>query len=80
MHASCQSADAMTGTSRTSSGADTLKAYVLRSETVLRVGTWNIRTLYQTSQVVKEFDKYRLSFLVMTEATLIGHGKKVHNS
>ena len=73
----------MKGTSQTHLGADTPKADVLCPKTGLRVGNWNVRTLYQTSklsQVVKEFDKYRLNFLGMTEARLVGHDKKFLNS
>ena len=70
----------MTGSSQALSGADTLKADVLCPKTVLRVCTWNVRTLYQTSklsQVAKVFDKYRLSFLGMTEVRMSVHDKKV---
>ena len=73
----------MKGTIQTHLGAGTTKADVLCPKTVLRVGTWNVRTLYQTSklsQVMKEFDKYKLNFLGMTKSRLVGHDTTVLNS
>ena len=44
-----------------------------------RIGTWNVRTLHQTgklSQVVNEFDNYRLDLLGLCETRWTGKDKK----
>lgn len=49
----------------------------------IRVGCWNVGTLYQTgklAQAVNEMKQYNLSLLVMSEVRWIGTGKQRLNS
>ena len=53
----------LTVASKSRKEADSPTADTLKPNKKSRIGTWNVRTLYQTgklSQVVKEFDNYRL--------------------
>ena len=59
--------------------ADSPTADTLKPNKKSRIGTWNVRTLYQTgklSQVVKEFDNYRLDLLGLCETRWTGSDKK----
>ena len=52
----------------------------LNSKTILRIGNWNVRTLTQIGkiqQVEKQFKKYRLDILAMSETRFCGIGKEV---
>jgi hypothetical protein len=45
----------------------------------MRVGCWNVRTLYRTgkiAQIVKEFDNYNLDILGISDAKWTGIGKR----
>ena len=59
--------------------ADSPTADTLKPNKKSRVGTWNVRTLHQTgklSQVVKEFDNYKLDLLALSETRWTGSDKK----
>ena len=59
--------------------ADSPTADTLKPNKRSRVGTWNVRTLHQTgklSQVVREFDNYRLDLLGLSETRWTGSDKK----
>ena len=63
--------------SRKEAGSPTAEA--LHPKRTTRIGTWNVRTLYQTgklSQVVREFDKYRLDLLGLCETRWTGSDKR----
>ena len=45
----------------------------------MRVGCWNVQTLYQTGrmpQLVKEFDNYNMDILGVSEVRWTGTGKR----
>jgi len=49
----------------------------------IRVGCWNVRTLYQAgrlAQAAKEMDRYNIYFLGMSEVRWTGTGKQRLNS
>ena len=59
--------------------ADGPTADSLQPKKKTRIGTWNVRTLYQTgklSQVVNEFDNYRLDLLGLSETRWVGSDRK----
>ena len=63
--------------------ADSPTADTLKPNKRSRVGTWNVRTLHQTgklSQVVREFDNYKLDLLGLSETRWTGSDKKSHQS
>ena len=52
--------------SQTRSGADTLRAELLKPKNKIRVGFWNVRTLYQAGklqQVLQEMENYSGTFM-----------------
>ena len=62
--------------------ADSPTADTLKPNKKSRIGTWNVRTLYQTgklSQVVKEFDNYRLDLLGLCETRWTGSDRGLSN-
>ena len=51
----------------------------LKLKEKMRVGCWNVQTLYQTGkmpQLVKEFDNYNLDILGVSEVRWTGMGKR----
>ena len=59
--------------------ADSLTVDTLKPNMKTRIRTWNVRTLHQTgklSQVVNEFDNYRLDLLGLCETRWTGKDKK----
>ena len=59
----------MKRTSRTRKEAD-LQMNLLFPKTVTRIGTWNVRTLYETgksAQVAREMDRYGMEVLGLSE-------------
>jgi len=55
----------------------------LKPKQKIRVGSWNVRTMYQTgklAQVVKEMDNYNLDILAVSESRWTGQGKKTLNT
>ncbi|EDO41949.1 predicted protein [Nematostella vectensis] len=56
---------------------------LLRPKTKIRLGTWNVRTMYETSkaaQVLNEIEKYQLDILGISECRWTGSGKQVTNN
>lgn len=48
------------------------------AKTITRIGTWNVRTLYQSgrlAQLLKEFDDYQLDILGISEMRWIESGR-----
>ena len=73
----------LTVASQSRKEADSPTADTLKPNQKSRVGTWNVRTLYQTgklSQVVNEFDNYRLDLLGLSETRWTGSDKKTLQS
>ena len=73
----------LTVASQSRKEADSPTADTLKPNQKSRVGTWNVRTLYQTgklSQVVREFDNYRLDLLGLSETRWTGSDKKTLQS
>lgn len=55
---------------------------LLRPKTKIRIGAWNVRTMYETSksaQVTNEMKKYRLDILGVSECRWTGAGRKTMN-
>ena len=51
---------------------------LLSSRTVSRIATWNVRTMYETgrtAQVAREFQRYRLDILGLTEVRWTNSGR-----
>jgi len=51
---------------------------ILDPKSNIRVGTWNVRTMFEvskTAQVVKEMGRYKLDLLGLSEVRWTGHGK-----
>ncbi|CAG5117139.1 unnamed protein product, partial [Candidula unifasciata] len=68
------------GDSRKESGSLT---YLLSARKTSRIGTWNVRTLYdigRTMEVAKEMKHYRISILGLCETRWTGTGKSILNS
>ena len=56
-----------------------LNRNLLGPKSTLRIGAWNVRTMYETSktaQVVKEMDLYNLDMLGISECRWTGAGRK----
>ena len=50
----------------------------LSSKNVLRIGAWNVRTMYETgrsAQVAREMDRYRLAILGLSEVRWVSSGQ-----
>lgn len=57
-----------------------LNESLLGPKSIVHLGTWNVRTMYETSktaQVIKEMDRYNLDILGIIESRWIGSGRKV---
>ena len=69
--------------SQTRSGADTPRAELLKSKNTIRVGSWNVRTLYQAGklqQVLREMENYKVEVVCVNEARWIDSGKRTLSS
>ena len=69
--------------SQTRSGADTPRAELLKPKNKIRVGSWNVRTLYQAGklqQVLREMEHYKVELLCVSEARWIDSGKRTLSS
>ena len=69
--------------SQTRSGADTPRAELLKPKNKIRVGSWNVRTLYQAGklqQVLWEMENYKVELLCVSEARWIDSGKRTLSS
>ena len=54
-----------------------MNASLLRLKTMIRIGMWNVRTMFRTSktaQVISEMRRYRLDILGISECRLTGSG------
>ena len=74
-----QAAGLMTDDSQTREGAGAPTVDLLKPKQKMRVGCWNVQTLYQTGrmpQLVKEFDNYNLDILGVSEVRWTGTGKR----
>ena len=57
-----------------------MKSSLLGPKHTLRVGAWNVGTMYEPSksaQVIKEMTRYRLDILGVSESRWIGSGRQV---
>ena len=69
----------MTDDSQTREGAGAPTVDLLKPKQKMRMGCWNVQTLYQTGrmpQLVKEFDNYNLDILGVSEVRWTGTGKR----
>ena len=69
----------MTDDNQTGEGAGAPTVDLLKPKQKMRVGCWNVQTLYQTGrmpQLVKEFDNYNLDILGVSEVRWTGTGKR----
>jgi hypothetical protein len=69
----------MTDDSQTREGAGVPIVDLLNLKQKMRVGCWNVQTLYHTGkvpQLVKDFDNYILDILGISEARWSGAGKR----
>ena len=69
----------MTDDSQTREGTGAPTVDLLKPKQKMRVGCWNVQTLYQTGrmpQLVKEFDNYNLDILGVSEVRWTGTGKR----
>lgn len=69
----------MTGDNQTQKGVATSTADLLKPKTKLRIGCWNVRTMYQTgklAQIVNEAENYGIDILGISEARWTGSGKR----
>ncbi|XP_013381618.1 craniofacial development protein 2-like [Lingula anatina] len=58
------------------------KSDALGPKSILRVGAWNVRTMFETSktaQVINEMKRYRLDILGISECRWIGSGRLTTN-
>ena len=56
--------------SQTQLGADTLRVELLKPKNKIRVGSWNMRILYQAGklqQVLREMENYKVELLCVSE-------------
>lgn len=55
-----------------------MKSSILNAKSLTRIGTWNVRTLYQCgtlAQLIREFKMYKLSIIGISEMRWTGSGK-----
>lgn len=55
---------------------------ILSAKTLTKIGTWNVRTLYQTgnlAQVIREAENYKLEILGISEMRWTGNGRMTSN-
>ena len=63
--------------------ADTPRAELLKPKNKIRVGSWNVRTLYQAGklqQVLREMENCKVELLCVSEARWIDSGKRTLSS
>ena len=68
----------MKGGSQTRLGADISMADLLTPKYKIRVGSWNVRTLYQAGklqQVLREMTNYKVEILCVSEARWTDSGR-----
>ena len=59
-----------------------IHAKILSAKSTTRIGTWNVRTLYQCgklAQLCKEFDNYRMDIMGISEMRWTGSGKLIND-
>ncbi|XP_061176934.1 craniofacial development protein 2-like [Saccostrea echinata] len=74
-----QETEHMKDGSQTQQETDTQIVNILHPKEVCRVGSWNVRTLYQTgklAQVLKEMDRYNIQILGTCETRWTGNGTR----
>ena len=74
-----QKAGIMIDVSQTQLEADTQRVDLLKPKTKIRVGSCNMRTLYQTGklqQVHREVENYNIELLCVSEARWVESGKR----
>ena len=70
----------MKGGSQTRLGADISMADLLAPKYKIRVGSWNVRTLYQAGklqQVLREMTNYKVEIMCVSEARLTDSGRRI---
>ena len=70
----------MKGGSQTRMGADISMADLLTPKYKIRVGSWNVRTLYQARklhQVLREMTNYKVEILCVSEARWTDSGRRI---
>ena len=68
----------MNGSGENQLGNHARKARLLDAKTHLRIGTWNVRTMFDTSrttQVLREMQSYKLHILGVSECRWTGFGQ-----
>ena len=64
--------------------ADTPRVELFKPKTKIRVGSWNMRTLYQTGKlqevVLREMENYKIELLCVSEARWIDSGERTLSS
>ena len=68
----------MNGSGETQLGTRARKASLLDAKTHLRIGTWNVQTMFDTSrttQVLREMQSYKLHILGVSECRWTGFGQ-----
>ena len=59
------------------------KRSLMDPKKTIKLGTWNVRTMYQiskTAQVIKEMDRYGVAIMGISECRWTGSGKTVSNN
>ena len=75
-----QETEEMKGGSQTRLGADISMADLLTPKYKIRVGSWNVRTLYQAGklqQVLREMTNYKVDILCVSEARWTDSGRRI---
>ena len=75
-----QETEEMKGGSQTRLGADISMADLLTPKYKIRVGSWNVRTLYQAGklqQVLREMTNYKVEILCVSEARWTDSGRRI---
>ena len=75
-----QETEEMKGGSQTRLGADISMADLLTPKYKIRVGSWNVRTLYQAGklqQVLREMTNYKVEILCVSEAIWTDSGRRM---
>ena len=69
----------MNGVSESHTEADNMKG-ILNTRTKLKIGCWNVRTMYETgkqAQVIREMSAFKLHLLGISECRWTGCGKRI---
>ena len=70
----------MKGSDESRKEVRTLRRGILTAKNITRLGTWNVRTAYETGkleQIIKEMKRYKLGILGVSEMRWAGSGKIV---